>query len=87
MKKKLILADNRSKLVSLRNLSKAFLHQVYPDGNCPIIREHILREMPLHKWLSFFIYFAEKRSFFCVTVTLFCVCILIKASSSVEFVN
>ena len=57
MKKKLILANKRSRLVSLRILRKrwsTFLHQVYPEGNCPIIREqHILREMPLHKWLSF----------------------------------
>ena len=90
MKKKLILANNRSRLVSLRNLRKrwsTFLHQVYPEGNCPIIWEHILREMLLDKWLSFFIYFAEKRSFFCVAVTSFCVCILLKTSSLVEFVK
>ena len=76
MKKKLILANNRSRLVSLRNLRKrwsTFLHQVYPEGNCPIIREHILREMPLHKWLSFFIYFGQKRSFLCCCNFTLCV--------------
>ena len=90
MKKKLILANNRSRLVSLRNLRKGwytFLHQVYPEGNYPIIPEHRLREIPLKTWLSFFIYFAEKRSFFCVGVTLFYVCILLNISPSVEFVK
>ena len=29
------------------------------------IREHRLRQIPLDMWLSFFIYFAEKRIFLC----------------------
>ena len=90
MKKKLILANNRSILVSLWNLRKGwstFLHQVYPEGNYPIIREHRLREIPLDQWLGFFIYILEKRSFFCTGVTLLYQCILPKSSSLVEFVK
>ena len=43
--------------------------------------------MLLDKWLSFFIYFAEKRSFFCVTATLFCVCVLLKTCKMTIFKN
>ena len=37
--------------------------------------------------LELFHLFVEKRSFFCVDVTLFYVCILLKISSSAEFVK
>ena len=54
--------------------------------NYPLIREHRLIEMPVDIWMNFFIYL-QKREVFCVGVTLFYVCILLKNSSSVEFVK
>ena len=90
MKKKLILANNRSRLVSLRNLRKGwstfYIKLILKAFNYPIFREHRLREIPLDMWLSFSIYFAE-REVFCFGVTLFYVCIWLKISSSVEFVK
>ena len=93
MKKKLIHANSRSRLVALPNLRKGwstFLHQVYSEDNYPIIREDRLRDVPLDKRFSFFIYFASffilHFKFFCAGVALFyVVCILLKTSSAAKF--
>ena len=73
MKKKLILANNRSRLVSLRNLRKGlftFLYQAHREGiQLPTWpRAQTKRDVP--RYLVEFLYvFGEKRSFFCVGVT------------------
>ena len=77
--KKLILASNRSRLISLRNLRKGwstFLPN-YPRGQTE-------RDNP---WqiVEFFHLLCSKV--FCVGLTLFHMCILLKISSSVEYVK
>ena len=60
-KKKLILSNSRSRRVFLRNLRKSlstFLHQAYLTLDTFLQQAYITLDMGL----SFFIYFAEKRS-------------------------
>ena len=71
-KKKLILSNSRSRRVFLRNLRKSlstFLHQAYLTLDTFLQQAYITLDMGL----SFFIYFAEKRSILCWCNFILCV--------------
>ena len=72
IKKKLILSNSRPRWVFLRNLRKGlstFLHQAYLTLDTFLQQAYITLDM----WLSFFIYFAEKRSILCWCNFILCV--------------